>query len=46
MELVGYPSKYGNAEYIKDEMTETAKWLFSGAKTKTSSLIKKMGKGR
>ena len=44
MELVGYPSKYGNAEYIKDEMTETAKWLFSGAKTKTSSLIKKMGK--
>lgn len=32
MELVGYPSQYGNVKYIRDEIGKTAGWLISVAK--------------
>jgi hypothetical protein len=34
MELVGYPSKYSNTQYIKDEISETADQFFSLAKSR------------
>lgn len=34
MELVGYPSKYTNAKYIKDEIKSTADQFFSMAKSR------------
>jgi predicted secreted hydrolase len=35
MELVGYPSQYGNVRYLKDEIGKTASWLLSATKNKT-----------
>lgn len=39
MELVGYPSEYSNAKYIKDEIRKTVSWFVSTSKYQAKNLI-------
>lgn len=45
MELVGYPSQYNNAKYIKDEISKTVSWFISIAKNEASILTGDFKKG-
>lgn len=39
MELVGYPSDYGNVRYVRDEFGKLANRFFSYARNKTSGMV-------
>lgn len=39
MELVGYPSRYSNVKYIRDEIRKTAQWFIGVAESNTSAFL-------
>lgn len=44
MELVGYPSKYNNMKYIRDELGKTAKWFILIARSRALAITGRVKK--